>query len=266
MNYETVIVNKDPNGVATVTLNRPEVLNCFDSAMCREFSFLWKELREDKSVHAIVLDAAGDRAFSTGMDVTERLGADGNPWLDEDRPWDDLEDPGRDLGPKRNDVWKPVVAAVDGMCAGGAFYWIAECDIVVCTPRATFFDPHVTYGLVAALEPIAMSYRMHFSDAMRMALMGLHERMSAERALVCGLVTEVVPPEQLVPRTHEIAAVIASQPPAAIQGTVKAMWQSLDLTRAQALGTALMYTQVGNPIGTRDLDRAGTKPASWSLR
>ena len=156
------------------------------------------------------------------------------------------------------------MAAVKGMCAGGAFYWIAECDIVLCSPAATFFDPHVTYGLVAALEPIALSYRMHVSDVLRMALLGLHERMTAERALECGLVTEVVGADRVVERAHELAAAIASQPPAAVQGTVKAIWRSLDVGRDQALDTALLYTQVGNPIATAGLDRGSVRPAqTW---
>ena len=263
--YSTILVERTDAQVAVVTLNRPEVLNAFNRLMCDEFRELWRELRDDETVRCVVLQAAGDRAFSTGLDVTERTESD-DPWLDRRRPWDEMEDPGRDLSPKRNHLWKPIVAAVQGMCAGGAFYWIAECDIVICTPDATFFDPHVTYGLVAALEPIALTYRMHVSDALRMALLGLHERISAERAAASGLVTEIVEAEHLRTRAYELAGAIASQPPAAVQGTVKAFLQSLDMTRAQALSSALMYTQIGNPIGTEGLDRTKTKPARWRLR
>ncbi len=260
MTFQTIIVDVSPDGVATVTLNRPEVLNAFNDAMCAEFSQLWSQVRSDDTIRAVVLAAAGDRAFSTGVDVTERLDSD-IPFLDRAQPWAEHEDPGRDLSPRRNEVWKPVIAAVHGMCAGGAFYWIADCDIVVCSPDATFFDPHVTYGFVAALEPIALRYRMPFSDVMRMALLGLHERMTAERALAAGLVTEVVERDALLGRARELAQVIAGQPAVAVQGTVKALWQSLDLARGQALATALMYTQVGNPIGTEQVDRDAVKPA-----
>jgi enoyl-CoA hydratase/carnithine racemase len=159
-----------------------------------------------------------------------------------------------------------VIAAVQGMCAGGAFYWVADCDIVICSPDATFFDPHVTYGLVAALEPIALTYRMPFGDVMRMALLGLHERMTADRALTVGLVTEIVERASLVARAQELARVIASQPAAAVQGTVKALWQSLNVSRSQAMDSALMYTQVGNPIGTADLERSDVKPSKPWLR
>ena len=260
MTYQTIEVDISADGVMTVTLNRPEVLNAFNNQMLSEFSTLWSQVRSDDTVHAVVLAAAGDRAFSTGVDVTERLDGD-SPFLDKLHPWAENEDPGRQLSPRRNEVWKPVIAAVQGMCAGGAFYWIADCDIVICSPDATFFDPHVTYGLVAALEPIALRFRLPFSDVMRMALLGLHERMTAERALAVGLVTEVVERPSLLARAQELAAAIAGQPPAAVQGTVKALWQSLDLTRAQSLATALMYTQVGNPLGTADLDRAAAKRA-----
>lgn len=266
MSYETIAldIHRD-DGVAVVTLNRPEVLNAFNAQMRAEFARLWPELAADDDVRAIVLQAAGDRAFSTGLDVTEHAESSA-AWVDEARPWDELEDPGYELGPKRNRVWKPVVAAVQGMCAGGAFYWVAEADIIICDEGATFFDPHTTYGMVAALEPIALTYRLPLSDVLRMALLGLHERMSAERALQVGFVTEVVPTDALHARGYELAAAIARQPAAAVQGTVKAIWQSLDVGRGQALATALMYTQVGNPLGTADIDRAAAKPRSWWRR
>jgi enoyl-CoA hydratase/carnithine racemase len=265
MTYETIIVDGPTAGVLTVTLNRPEVLNSFNELMQDEFVRLWAQVKADDDVRAVVLAAAGDRAFCTGVDVTERLDSE-SPFLDRDHPWAENEDPGRKLSPRRHEVWKPVIAAVHGMCAGGAFYWIADCDIVVCSPDATFFDPHVTYGFVAALEPIAMSYRMPFSEVMRMSLLGLHERLGAERAHQIGLVTEIVERDQLLARAQELATLIASQPPAAVQGTVKALWQSLDVTRSQAMASALLYTQVGNPIGTAELDRGAAKPGKPRIR
>jgi enoyl-CoA hydratase/carnithine racemase len=265
MTYQTIVVETSAEGVTTVTLNRPQVLNAFNDTMRAEFSDVWSQVRSDDKIRAVVLAAAGDRAFCTGVDVTERLDSD-SPFLDRDHPWAEHEDPGRELSPRRNEVWKPVIAAVHGMCAGGAFYLVADCDIVLCSPEATFFDPHVTYGLVAALEPIALRYRMPFSDVMRMALLGLHERMTAERALAIGLVTEIVSRPSLLARAQELARVIAGQPPVAVQGTVKALWQSLDVARAQALATALMYTQVGNPLGTAEVDRSAVKRADPWLR
>ncbi|MDN5913525.1 MAG: enoyl-CoA hydratase/isomerase family protein [Pseudonocardia sp.] len=264
--YATILVDRAPEGALVVTLNRPDVLNSFNEAMRADFARLWAAVRTDRSVRSVVLQAAGERAFSTGLDVTERMSDEESPWLDRAAPFAEREDPGHELSPKRNAVWKPVVAAVHGMCAGGAFYWIADCDIVICEPGATFFDPHVSYGMVAALEPVALSYRMNFSDVARMALLGLSERMSAERALATGLVTEVVPRDELRARALQLATAMARSPAAAIEGTVKALWQSRDLGRTQALATALMYTQVGNPIAADGLDRSAARPKEWWTR
>jgi enoyl-CoA hydratase/carnithine racemase len=264
--YETIRVEIDEDKVATITLDRPEVMNSFNQRMRSEFARLWPALQAHPEVHAVVLRAAGERAFSTGLDVREHGADEGSAWVVEDHPWDELEDPGPALGPKRNSVWKPVIAAVNGMCAGGAFYWVAEADIVLASETATFFDPHVSYGMVAALEPILLSYRMRSSDVLRMALMGLHERMSAESARESGLVSEVVPAAELDARAHQIAATIASQPTAAVQGTVKAVWLAMGQPRATSLATGLLYTQVGNPLGVAGLDRSAVKPRNWELR
>lgn len=242
--------------VATVTLSRPQALNTFDQQMCDEFAQLWSEVRQDDDVHVVVLRANGDRAFSVGADVTSAT-----------RPspvWD-LRDPGEDLGPKHNQVWKPVVCAVHGMCAGGAFYWLNEADVIIAAEGTTFFDPHVTYGRTAAIEPVGLRYRMPLGDVLRMVLLGNDERMSVERALAVGLVTEIVAPDTLWQRAHEIALLIADKPPVAVQGSIKAIWQSLDLTRTAALSTAAHFPQ----LSKQHLDPAGlgaVERRPWTLR
>jgi enoyl-CoA hydratase/carnithine racemase len=263
--YETILLDRSDDGVLTVTLNRPEVLNAFNEQMQLEIERLWKEVKDDDDVRAIVLAAAGERAFCTGIDVGERLDQE-SPFVDRAHPWAENEDPGRHLNPRHHEVWKPVIAAVHGMCAGGAFYLVAPSDIVICSPDATFFDPHVTYGLVAALEPMLLSHRMPFSEVSRIALLGGHERMGATRAHQIGFVTEIVERDGLVARAQELGRIIASQPPAAVQGTVKALWRSRDLTLSQQLASALMYTQVGNPIATEQMDRSAAKPSKPAVR
>lgn len=247
--YSTIIVEQGADSVLTVTLNRPEAMNAFNTEMRREFASLWSYVKQEDSVHAVVLRAAPGRAFCTGADSKVLDGV-----LGSDNIWSQV-DPGEQLGPKQNKCWKPVVAAVHGMAAGGAFYWINECDIVICSEDATFFDPHVTYGAVSALEPIGTTYRAPLGDVLRMALLGNDERIGALTALRIGLVTEVAPLEALWPRAHELAATIAAKPPAAIQGTVRAIWESLDVTRSVALQIGLKYCQLGNPVGMAQVDR-----------
>lgn len=244
--------------VATITLNRPEAMNSFNQDMLEDFDLIWRVVKTADDIHAVVLRGAGERAFCTGVDVKEGIDRRSNLWSQ--------TDPGEYLSPKLNRVWKPLICAVHGMAAGGAFYWLNEADIVICCEDATFFDPHVSYGLTAALEPIGLARRIPLGDTLRIALLGLDERLSAARALQIGLVTEVLPPEELWPRADELARIIAAKPPAAVQGTVRAIWESLDKTRTHALRTGLSYTQLGNPIGKAQVDRSAVSRQKWTLR
>ena len=253
MTYQTILLDI-ANHVATITINRPDAMNSFNKTMVEEFEALWKELAWNDDVHVCVLRAAPGKAFCTGVDVKESR-QPGNEVVRLDNVWH-CEDPGKFLGPKSMNCWKPVIAAVHGMAAGGAFYWLNECDIVICSDDATFFDPHVTYGMTSALEPIGMTYKMPLQDVLRMVLLGNDERVSAETALRIGIVSEVVSLEQLWPRAAELAAIVAAKPPAATAGSLKAIWQSLDLPRSVALLNGLKYCQIGNPVGVPQVDRA----------
>lgn len=244
--FETILLDVDAaDRVATITLNRPEVLNAFNRTMCDEMAQAWRIVKADESVNAVVLRAAGTRAFSAGLDVKTPYGQPANVW--------NHEDPGEPLSPKWQKMWKPVVCAVQGMCTAGAFYFINEADVVICSTDATFFDSHVSAGLVCALEPIGLMRRVGLGEALRIALMGNDERVSADTALRIRLVSEVVSSERLWERAHEIAAAIAAKPTSATQGTVKAIWESLDKPYRAALEQGLIYTRLGNPLGQAEL-------------
>jgi len=229
------------DGVATVTLHRPEVLNSFDQRMLDEFADLWRRCRLDDDVRVVVLRAAGERAFSTGVDRKAGRTRHPNPWS--------ADDPGFFLGAKQNRVWKPLICAVHGMCAGGAFYWVNEADVVICSSDATFFDPHTTYGMLSALEPAALARRIPFGEAMRIALFGLDERVGATRAHTIGLVSEVVPGSraEVWARAQVLAERLAAKPPLAVQGSVKAIWDSLSMSPHAAREVPLVYPQLTNP-------------------
>ena len=253
MSYQTILLDIADH-VATITINRPEAMNSFTRTMVEEFEALWTELAWNDDVHCCVLRAAPGRAFCTGADVKASQ-EPGQAVVDLANIWH-CEDPGKFLGPKSMNCWKPVIAAVHGMAAGGAFYWLNECDIVICSDDATFFDPHVTYGMTSALEPIGMTYKMPLQDVLRMVLLGNDERVSAETAMRIGIVSEVVPLDGLWSRAAELAAIVAAKPPAATAGSIKAIWQSLDLPRSVALLQGLKYCQIGNPVGVPQVDRA----------
>jgi enoyl-CoA hydratase/carnithine racemase len=246
--YSTIRYETSADGVATITLDRPEALNAFDRMMCEEIRSAWQQVKADATVNAVVLRAAGDRAFCAGLDVKKSYGQPDDVW--------NHEDPGELLSPKWQKMWKPVVCAVQGMCTAGAFYFVNESDIVICSRDATFFDSHVSQGMVSALEPVGLMRRIGLGETLRIALSGNDERVSADTALRLGLVSEIVEREALWSRAHEIAAGIASHPTAATQGTVRAIWESLDRPYRAAMEQGLLYTRLGNPIGMAEVKKS----------
>ena len=215
----------EADGVAVVTLNRPERHNAFDSTMMRELRDTWQSLRTNDDVRAVVLTAAGEKAFCTGLDRSEVPAEEGEYTFD---PYT-YDDPGRLIGPRSQELWKPVIAAVNGMACGGAFYLLGEVDFIIAAENATFFDPHVTYGMPAVFEPALMLSRMPFGEVMRMTLMGNAERISARRAEAVGLVSQVVAADELAAVARDVALTIASHPPAAVQASLRTVWATRDL-------------------------------------
>lgn len=253
--FETLLVEVDAGHVAHVVLNRPARLNAFNGVMMRELQEFWATAQVTDEIHAVFLRGAPGRAFCTGIDVRELEPAPANIW--------NLQDPGHYISPKQNKCWKPVVTAVHGMAAGGAFYLLNESDIVICSEDATFFDPHVTYGMTSACEPIGMTYRMNLGDVLRMVLLGNDERIGARSALAKGIVSEVLSDcDALWQRGRELAARIAAKPSIATQGSVRAIWESLDMNRTAALQTSVKYPLLSNDKGTAQVDRAAVMSAA----
>ena len=271
--FETLLF-EERDGVAWVTLNRPDRLNAFNSLMQRELHSLWRGLRRHDDVRCIVLTGAGEKAFCTGIDRMEQMGDEADETTDRDvvgsgsTPFM-FNDPGDNLGPKSSDLWKPVIAAVNGIACGGAFYMLGEVEFIIAADHATFFDPHVTYGMTAAFEPIHMSGIMPFGEIMRLSLLGNYERLSAQRAYEIGLVSEVVPKEELHERTAWAANAIASQPALAIEGTVRAIWGARELGQRQALRLGYAYVGLGTDQDSiaqgQKLFESGTR-IDWRLR
>jgi enoyl-CoA hydratase/carnithine racemase len=171
--------------------------------------------------------------------------------------------------PKANHLWKPVIAAVRGMACGGAFYMLGEADFIIAGRGATFFDPHVTFQMPAAYEPIQMLQKMPLQEVLRMSLLGSHERMTAQRAYEIGLVSEVVDDDDLLEAAGWAAAAIASADPLVIQGTLRAIWMANEVPRAQALELASLYTRIGiDPVAMQagQAEFGSGKRIEWRAR
>ena len=223
MEFETLLYDVQ-EGVATLTLNRPERHNAFNLTMAHELRRAWEGIKADPEVVCVILTGAGDKALCTGMDVADVASGEARregPVAAEDVPW-------LHLTAIHNRCWKPVITAVNGMVVGGGLHFIADSDLILCSEHATFFDTHVKVGLIAGLEPVGLSRRIPLEAALRMALLGGSERLGAKEALELGLVGEVVPAEQLMPRARELAAKIAQHSPTALARTKQVIWEGLD--------------------------------------
>lgn len=211
MSYQRLLLTRPADGVALVTLNRPEVHNALSLELHREIDAAVTELEADDGIRAIVLTGAGDTAFSAGYDVREMEGDDEQEVL---------------LGYMRREPWmwhiascrKPLLAAVNGYAYGGGAVIVTAADIRVGCSRTVFRVTASAYGGVNAswsLPPI-----VGFGKAKEWLLTG--RKVGADEALAAGLLNQIVADEQVVPATLEIASLIAANPGRATQA-VKAM-------------------------------------------
>jgi enoyl-CoA hydratase/carnithine racemase len=216
-----------------------------NAAMIDALEAAWLELDADPSVRVIVNTGEG-RSFQTGLDMVE-LARQPEALREQSRRTKRAE---LRLTAWHNQVWKPVIAAVNGVCAGGGFHFVADADVVIAASTATFLDPHVSVGQVTAYEVIGLTRKIPVEAVMRMALTGRHERFDAQRALQLGMISQIVgPPEQLRDAAQELAEKIAKNSPAAIAATKKALWGALEfgLTDASKAGANQMASFWGHP-------------------
>lgn len=231
------------DGVAVITLNRPQQRNAVNSVMSRELVAVWKHFRQDESAVVAILTGAGDKALCTGADLSDLPETDGEE-DEQGRKWGSLKS--IQWTSLQNRIWKPVICAVNGMVVGGGLHFVADSDIVIAADTATFFDTHVKVGLVAGLEPVSLARKMPFDAVMRMALTGGNERMSAQRAYELGMVNEVVPASELMASAHALANLIKVNSPVALARTKKAIWEAKEMGLHAALENAWGYIMVQN--------------------
>ena len=221
--FETIEVRRD-GPVGWLVFDRPDVGNAIDARMFVELEQAWAELDADPDVRVIVNTGNG-AAFQTGLDMRQ-LSKDPAALKASARQTRDAE---LRLTAWHCGVATPVIAAVNGVCAGGGLHFVADADIVLLAADATLLDPHVSVGQVSAYETIGLVTKAPAEPVFRLALLGRHERMTAERARQLGICSEVVdPPERLRERADELARAIAEREPAEVQALKAAVWEALD--------------------------------------
>jgi enoyl-CoA hydratase len=228
---ETLLIERD-GPVGWLVFNRPEVGNAMDATMMAALPAAWARMEADAAVRVIAVTGRG-RAFHTGLDLTQ-LSRDPAALREMSRRTRRAE-PG--ITAWHNGVTKPVVTAVNGVCAGAGLHFVADSDIVLAASDATFLDPHVSVGQVSAFEAIGLARRGPFGPVARMALTGAHERVSAEQAFRFGWVGEVVAPEALRPAAQALGERIAEGDPALLAAVKRALWRALETGLTEARGT-----------------------------
>ncbi len=225
---------------AVIVLDAPEKGNALSARdLLVELPSAWAEVRDDGSVHAVVVTGAGDRYFTSGADVADLADRVSNPG----------DEPKMRFTGRQFDVWKPIITAVNGRCYGGGLWLLADSDLAVAADHATFANPGVSIGMVIASGSVALARRASFPAVLRMAMLGRHGALSAQEALLAGFVAEVTPAPALLDTALDYAARIGRNSPAAVGQMIKVLWsgQSLDLAGALALADEAQAAWRGHP-------------------
>lgn len=230
--YEEIVLDVDhDSGVATITLNRPEVHNALNGSIRLELNDAVQRVHDDDGVGAVVLIGAGDRAFSVGADLKSE---DSNHSAEEFDVYL--------AGKERKGSWyrmlthfpKAVISATNGYVAGSGLQLALTADILIGTPTSQFWIPQVSLGLAPHVGSLIKLARIMGQQRMLEAVL-TGRRIGAEEALRVGLISDVVDRDQLLNRAHELAATIAAQPRLAVRLTKESYFQGVDLTWDQAM-------------------------------
>ena len=244
MEYKDIVVEKRGR-IVCLTLNRPERMNAIGVETGGEMLEVFREYRDNPELWVMIIAAAGEKSFCSGMYVTEAAQKTEEKGKTEGytifKPWTDM----------MQSIRKPFICAVNGYCVGGGWHLVADSDIVIAAENAQFFDTHVNIGLINGVESAGFAYKMPLGIVMRMVIEGRHFRVSAQQALQWGLVSEVVPQANLMARAWEIATHIAEDAaPLAVQGSKKAILGALD--RGPTEGIPYTWTVLTDIQDTED--------------
>jgi E-phenylitaconyl-CoA hydratase len=203
--------------VATVTIDRPEVLNALDRACYVGLGRAWSRIHEDADIWVAVIRGAGDRSFTVGADL-KQTDEGGSHAHGHSEPSPDAEERARERAASIPRLSKPVIAAVNGFCLGNGMALLLSADLRIASENATFGLSEVRHGLVPGYNIVQqLVHQIGFAGAMELLLTG--DAVSAEEALGLGLINRVVPSDQLDGATRDMAARICRNAPLAVQAS-----------------------------------------------
>jgi len=221
---------KKDGKIATITLNRPEALNAVNPEVTAELSEIFCDFRDDDNLFVAIITGAGERAFCAGADVGTTL-----PRMKTNRsqPWKMGATPMRGM-----DLWKPLVAAVNGLALGGGLEIVLACDIRIASEKALFGVPEVTLGLIPGWGGTQRLPRV-IPKAIAAEMLLTGKPINAQEAYRIGLVNRVVPPAEVMNSAIQMANALCVPGPLAVRAAKQAMCQGLNRTLEE--GLALEY-------------------------
>jgi enoyl-CoA hydratase/carnithine racemase len=219
--------------IAIITINRPEAMNSIDPETSEELSRAWMDFRDDPQLWVAIFTGVGDRAFSAGADLKKMI-----PFLArlspiERREWEEKY-PGLGGITRGLNIWKPIIAAINGFCLAGGLEMALACDLRVAADHSTFGFMEVSRGIIPGAGGTQRLPRtIPLGRAMEMILTA--ERINAEEALRLGLVNRIVPLSQLMDTAMEMAAAILKNAPLAVRAAKEAILRGLDIGLEEGL-------------------------------
>jgi enoyl-CoA hydratase/carnithine racemase len=212
--------------VAVLTLNAPERLNALNQGIIQALAETWTSLDADSAIRAVVVTGAG-RGFCSGAHVGGLANAASLSAKEQPATYPRFT-------ARHLKFYKPVITAVNGVCAGAGLHFVADSDIVIAGSSARFVDTHTDVGQVTALEPIGLIRRIPLEHVLRMVILGRAGSIDAAEALRISLVSEVVPDSELMHRAMQLAETAASVSPATVQASLRAIWESFECPLSEA--------------------------------
>jgi enoyl-CoA hydratase/carnithine racemase len=235
--------------VVTITINRPEAMNAMDRETSRELAQAFEDFDQDADALVAILTGAGDKAFSAGADLKKMYcraqdGSIHEVW-DHDRQWR--------LG-QRLQVWKPIIAAINGYCLAGGLELALGCDMRIASETASFGCPEVRWGILHGYGALRLPKTIPLSAAMELLLTG--ERIGAAEAYRLGLVSRVVPATELMPTARQLADRICANGPLAVRVTKELAWRGLETSLEEGLR---LYSALGALVRASEDAREGPR-------
>ena len=218
LTFENIIYEKK-GPVAVLTINREKALNAINAKTSREMQTAWEDFRDDNALRVAILTGVGEKAFSTGMDLVATAAGE-NQFEGRPAPFGGFT--------KRLPIYKPIIAAINGYCLAGGMELALTCDIRICTPDARFGLPEVRWAIMPGAGGTQRMPRA-IPQAWANYLILTAEQMDAETALRVGLVSHIVPKEELMDRAMLIANTICERGPLAVRTAKEAILRGMDM-------------------------------------